>query len=61
MAERELTEFEKAWEEVGAVWNNEKSKTLKLSKDLTVSDKVILTINKTDNEKAPAFRVWRKK
>lgn len=61
MAEKELSAFEQAWEEVGAVWNNEKSATFKLTKDLSVSDKVILTPNKSTNERAPAFRAWRKK
>lgn len=53
--------FEDNWKEVGVIWKNEKSMTLKLKENLNVEDGLLVLVNKSEKEGVPAFRVWKKK
>lgn len=55
------TEWDKKWLEVGAMWKNEKSMSLKMTHDISKGENLLVTSNKSENDKAPAYRVWKKR
>lgn len=61
MENKVVSEWDQKWEEVGAIWKNEKSMSLKLSKNASAGDNLLITQNKSENEKAPVYRVWKKR
>ena len=61
MEKQTLSDWDQKWHEVGAIWKNEKSMSLKLTEDMKKGEMLLITTNKNEKENAPAFRVWKKR
>ncbi len=61
MVDKTLSDWDQKWQEVGAIWKNEKSMSFKVTENISKGDNLLITTNKNEKEGAPAFRVWKKR